>query len=148
MVCQLFMSFTSNEQLLTLWVIWALAEQRCCHKMAQIWQTCYSPAHSEVFMRNVATVPLCENPLGRLTKGPDYFPGSNISQSVAHNCSKLLQGVSLGQISLNEEKSHLETSFLIHYLKKHRLCILYLFLWVFIFKLWGFTRFFTKFMVL
>lgn len=85
--------------------------------MAQIWQTCYSPAHSEVFMRNVATVPLCENPLGRLTKGPDYFPGSNISQSVAHNRSKLLQGVSLGQISLNKEKSHLETSFLIHYLK-------------------------------
>lgn len=34
----------------------------------------------------------------RLTKGPYYFPGSDISQSAAHHCNRGLQGVSQGMI--------------------------------------------------
>ncbi len=41
----------------------------------------------------------------RLTKGPDYFPGSDISQSVAHYCNRGLQGVSLGNVSGNDKRA-------------------------------------------
>lgn len=59
-------------------------------------------------MRNVTTVPLCRSlslSLSRLTKGPDYFPGSDISQSVAHYCNRVLQGVSLGNVSGNDKRT-------------------------------------------
>lgn len=119
------------------------AEQRYCHKMAQIWQTCYSPAHSEAFMRNVAAVPLCGTPLGRLTKGPDYFPGSNISQSVAHNCDGGTSG-SQFRTDLNEKKmSCLKISFLL--IIKNRLCTLRWVLCVYTFKPRGFSRVFFFF---
>lgn len=41
----------------------------------------------------------------RLTKGPDYFPGWDISQSVAHYCNGVLQGVSLGNVSGNDRRA-------------------------------------------
>lgn len=42
----------------------------------------------------------------RLTKGPDYFPGSDISQSVAHYCNRGLQGVSWGNVCGNDKKAN------------------------------------------
>lgn len=41
----------------------------------------------------------------RLTKGPDYVPGSDISQSVAHYCNRGLQGVSLGNVSGDDKRA-------------------------------------------
>lgn len=40
-----------------------------------------------------------------LTKGPDYFPGSDISQSVAHYCNWGLQGVSLCNVSGSDRRA-------------------------------------------
>lgn len=80
-------------------------------------------------------------PLERLTKGLDYFPGSNISQSVAHNCNRLLEGDHFGQICVNKEKmSHLET--LIHNYKQI-MCF-----YMYVYSNLGFSIYFKSFMVL
>lgn len=41
--------------------------------------------------------------LQRITKAPDCFPVWAISQSVAHYCNRVLQGVRLGNVSGNDE---------------------------------------------
>lgn len=40
----------------------------------------------------------------KLTKGPDYFPGSDISQSVAHYCNRGLKGGRLGNVSGHDKR--------------------------------------------
>lgn len=40
----------------------------------------------------------------KLTKGPDYFLGSDISQSVAHYCNRGLKGGGLGNVSGNDKR--------------------------------------------
>lgn len=97
----------ANAQTLNVWFhVGKQSEATYCHLIPWTWEMCYSPQYREAFLSNVTTVPLCKSlSLPTLTKDyNNYFPRSDILQSDAHYCNRVLQGVSLGNVSGNIER--------------------------------------------